>query len=108
MSLLSHGGNFGCFTRLRFKGVCLLTTVRQTSYHVAKALSGSVQFRTSMDGAQCRSVQNALLSKCLQNRNSICEWFCAYEICLEGCYVAHSLILQCDDRPHVTVLVDWA
>ena len=28
MSLLSHGGNFGCFTRLRFKGACLLTTVR--------------------------------------------------------------------------------
>ena len=27
MSLLSHGGNFGCFTRLRFKGACLLTTV---------------------------------------------------------------------------------
>ena len=25
---LSHGGNFGCFTRLRFKGACLLTTVR--------------------------------------------------------------------------------
>ena len=28
MSLLSHGGNFGCFTRLRFKGAYLLTTVR--------------------------------------------------------------------------------
>ena len=28
MSLLGHGGNFGCFTRLRFKGACLLTTVR--------------------------------------------------------------------------------
>ena len=26
--LLSHGGNFGCFTRFRFKGACLLTTVR--------------------------------------------------------------------------------
>ena len=23
MSLLSHGVNFGCFTRLRFKGACL-------------------------------------------------------------------------------------
>ena len=28
MSLLSHGGNFRCFTRVRFKGACLLTTVR--------------------------------------------------------------------------------
>ena len=28
MSLLSHGGNVGCFTRLRFKGACLLTTAR--------------------------------------------------------------------------------
>ena len=28
MSLLSHGGNFGCFTHLRFKGACLFTTVR--------------------------------------------------------------------------------
>ena len=28
MPLLSHGSIFGCFTRLRFKGACLLTRVR--------------------------------------------------------------------------------
>ena len=28
MSLLSHGGNFGFFIHLRFKGACVLTTVR--------------------------------------------------------------------------------
>ena len=28
MFLLSHGSNYGCFTLLRFKGACLLTTAR--------------------------------------------------------------------------------
>ena len=51
MSLLSHGGIFGWFARLRFKRACLLATVRWILYHVAKALSGSVQFRTSVKGA---------------------------------------------------------
>ena len=74
MSLLSHGGNFGCFTRLRFKGAYLLTTVRWTLYHVAKALSGSVHFRTSVNGAQCRSLKKAALLKCLKDRNDIHEW----------------------------------
>ena len=74
MSLLSHGGNFGCFTRLRFKGACLLTTLRYTSYHVAKALSGSVQFRTSVNGAQCRTLKEAALLKCFKDRNDIYEW----------------------------------
>ena len=74
MSLLSHGGNFGCFTRLRFKGAYLLTTVRQILYHVAKALSGSVQFRTPVNGAQCRSLKKAALLKCLKDRNDIHEW----------------------------------
>ena len=46
MFLLSHGGNFRCFTGVRLKGACLLTTVSQTLYHVAKAVSGSVQFRS--------------------------------------------------------------
>ena len=71
MSLLSHGGNFGCFTRLRFKGACLLTTLRYTSYHVAKALSGSVQFRTRVNGAQCRTLKKAALLKCFKDRNDI-------------------------------------
>ena len=43
-------------------------------YHVAKALSGSVQFRTSVNGAQCRSLKKAALLKCLKDRNEIYEW----------------------------------
>ena len=43
-------------------------------YHVAKALSGSVQFRTSVTGAQCRSLKKAALLKCLKDRNDIYEW----------------------------------
>ena len=72
MPLLSHGGKFGCFTRLRFKGVCLLTTVIQSLYHVAKDLSGSVQY-TSVNGAQCacRSLKKAVLLKCLKDRYDI-------------------------------------
>ena len=43
-------------------------------YHVDKALSGSVQFRTSVNGAQCRSLKKAALLKCLKDRNDIYEW----------------------------------
>jgi len=46
----------------------------ETLYHVAKALSGSVQFRTSVNGAQCRSLKKAALLKCLKYRNDIYEW----------------------------------
>ena len=74
MSLLSHGRNFGCFTRLRFEGACLLTTVRNTSYHIAKSLSGSVQFRTRVNGVQCRSVRKVVLLKCLKDRNDVSIW----------------------------------
>ena len=47
-------------------------------YHVVKALSGSVQFRTSVNGAQCRSLKKAALLKCLKDRNDIYEWFWAH------------------------------
>ena len=45
-------------------------------YYVAKALSGSVQFRTSVNGTQCRSLKKAALLKCLKYRNDIYiyEW----------------------------------
>ena len=43
-------------------------------YHVAKALSGSGQFRTSVNGAQCWSLKKAALLKCLKDRNDIYEW----------------------------------
>ena len=59
---------------LRFKGIYLLTTLRYTSYHVANALSGSVQFRTSVNGAQCRSLKKAAFLKCLKAQNDIYEW----------------------------------
>ena len=43
-------------------------------YHVVKALSGSVQFRSSVNGAQCRLLKKAVLLKCLKARNDIYEW----------------------------------
>ena len=38
MSLLRHGGDFGCFTPLRFKGACLLIIVRYILYHMSPRL----------------------------------------------------------------------
>ena len=73
ISSLSYRGKFGCFTSLRFKGACLLTTAIQTLYHIAKALSGSVQFNTWVNGTQCRSVQEAVLLTCLKDRNDVYE-----------------------------------
>ena len=34
---------------------------------------GSVQFRTSVNGAQCRSLKKAALLNCLKDRNDIYE-----------------------------------
>ena len=42
-------------------------------YHVDKALSGSIQFKTSVNGAQCMSLEKAALLKCLKDRNDIYE-----------------------------------
>ena len=55
---------------------CLQKSCRgfEHSYHVAKALSGSVQFRTSVNGAQRRSLKKAALLKCLKDRNDIYGW----------------------------------
>jgi len=38
MSLLRHGGDFGCFIPLRFKGACLLIIVRYILYHMSPRL----------------------------------------------------------------------
>ena len=55
---------------------CLQKSCRgfEHSYHVAKALSGSVQFRTSVNGAQRRSLKKAALLKCLKDRNDMYGW----------------------------------
>ena len=55
---------------------CLQKSCRgfEHSYHVATALSGSVQFRTSVNGAQRRSLKKAALLKCLKDRNGIYGW----------------------------------
>ena len=49
-------------------------SIDNSEIDIVPCCQGSIQFRTSMNGAQCRSLKKAALLKCLKDRNYIYEW----------------------------------